>query len=57
MLRRALQAPRFATIVGMKGEVGIGTMKSRIVRAPLQYLRKVQGDGRLMKQTIEDMRI
>ena len=57
-MRRILRAPKYAAVAGIRGELGMGTMKSRIVRARLQYLRrKVQGDGRLMKQTIEDMRV
>lgn len=56
-LRRILGAPRYASVAAMRGEVGIGTMKSRIVRGRLQYLRrKIQGDNELVKEVINGMR-
>ena len=36
VLRRILKALRYATLAGMRGEVGIGSMKGRIVRSRLQ---------------------
>ena len=48
-MRRMLGAPRNATIAGMRGDIGIGTMRSRIVRGRLQYFRRVkQGENRLL---------
>ena len=35
VLRRILKAPRYATLAGMRGEVGIGSMKGRIVRSSI----------------------
>ena len=56
-LRRMLGAPRYATIAAMRGEVGIGTMRSRIARGRIQYLRrKVQGNNELIKGVIGAMR-
>ena len=53
-MRRLLRAPRRAAIAGMRGEIGIGTMKSRVVRGRLQYLRRVlQGNNSLMKRILE----
>ena len=55
-LRRMLGAPRYATVAGMRGEVGIGTMKSRIVRGRIQYLRrKMQGRNELVKGVMRQM--
>ena len=57
MMRRMLRAPKYATIAGMRGEIGIGTMKSRVVRGRLQYLRrKMQGSNELIQNVIEGMR-
>ena len=57
MMRRMLRAPKYAAIAGMRGEIGIGTMKSRVVRGRLQYLRrKLQGKNELVIKTIENMR-
>ena len=45
------------TVAGMRGEIGMGTMKSRLVRARMQYFRlKVQGESMLMREVIEDMK-
>lgn len=55
-MRRILRAPRYATIAAMRGEIGMGTMKSRIVRGRLQYLRRVmQGDNVLLKRMVGGM--
>ena len=41
----------------MRGEIGIGSMKSRMVRERLQYLRReMQGENRLMKCMFGEMR-
>ena len=57
VLRRILKAPRYATLAGMRGEVGIGSMKGRIVRSRLQYLRRsMQGSNELLKKIIGRMR-
>ena len=55
-LRRILGAPKYASVAAMRGEIGIGTMKSRIVRGRLQYVRrKMQGDNVLMKAVLGGM--
>ena len=42
----------------MRGEIGMGTMKSRIVRSRLQYLRrKMKGKKELVKGVVEEMRV
>ena len=57
MMRRMLRAPKYATKVGMRGEIGIGTMKSRVVRGRIQYLRrKMQGNNELIKRVIVSMK-
>ena len=59
-MRRMLQAPRYATIAGMRGEIGISSMKlmkSRIARSRIQYVRrKMQGEESLVRGTMEEMR-
>ena len=58
MMRRMLRAPKYATKVGMRGEIGMGTMKSRIVRGRMQYLRrKMQGNNELIKRVIRNMKM
>ena len=38
----------------MRGGIGIGTMKSRVMRDTLQYLkRKIQGNNEFIKEVIE----
>ena len=40
----------------MRGGIGIGTMKSRVMRDRLQYLkRKIQGNNEFVKEVIEEM--
>ena len=40
----------------MRGGIGIGTMKSRVVRDRHQYLkRKIQGSNEFIKEMIEEM--
>ena len=35
VMRRMLRAPKYAAVAGIRGEIGMGMMKSRIVRARL----------------------
>ena len=56
-IRRILGAPKYAAVAAMRGEIGIGTMKSRMVRGRLQYVRrKMKGDNMLVKGVLNDMR-
>ena len=56
-MRRMLQAPKYATIAGMRGEIGISTMKSRVARSRIQYVRrKMQGEVSLIRSAMEEMR-
>ena len=56
-MRRILGAPKYASVAAMRGEIGIGTMKSRMVRGRLQYVRrKIRGDNMLVKGVLNDMR-
>lgn len=56
-MRRILGAPRYASVAAMRGEIGIGTMKSRMVRGRLQYVRrKMQGGNELVKGVLNGMR-
>ena len=56
-MRRILRAPKYVAVAAMQGEIGIGTMKSRLVRGRLQYLRrKMQGDNNLVKEVMASMR-
>ena len=55
-MRKIFRAPDYAPIVAMRGGIGIGTMKSRVMRARLQYLkRKIQGNNEFVKEVIEEM--
>ena len=57
VLRRMVGAPGYVALAGVRGEIGIGTMKGRIVRSRLQYIRAiVQGDRKLLISTWEEMR-
>ena len=50
-------APGYVALAGVRGEIGIGTMKGRIVRSRLQYIRAIaQGDRALLGGTWEEMR-
>ena len=40
-MRSMLEAPGAVAIAGMRGEVGIGTVESRVARCRIQYLRRV----------------
>ena len=49
-------APGYVALGGVRGEIGIGTMKGRIVRSRLQYIRSiVQGNRRILSRTWEEM--
>lgn len=53
-LRRILGAPRCTTVAGMRGEIGLGTLRSRVVRARLQYTRrKMQGENEIVREAIQ----
>ena len=55
-MRKIFRAPDYAPIVAMRGGIGIGTMKSRVMRDRLQYLkRKIQGNNEFDKEVIEKM--
>ena len=57
VLRRMVGAPGYVALAGVRGEIGIGTMKGRIVRSRLQYIRAIaQGDRALLGWTWEEMR-
>ena len=47
-MRKIFRAPDYAPIVAMRGGIGLGTMKSRVMRDRLQYLkRKKEGHSNL----------
>ena len=55
-MRKIFRAPDYAPIVAMRGGIGIGTMKRRVMRDRLQYLkRKIQGNNEFVKEVIEKM--
>ena len=55
-MRKIFRAPDYAPIVAMRGGIGIGTMKSRVMRDRFQYLkRKIQGNNKFVKEVIEQM--
>ena len=39
-MRKIFRAPDYTPIVAMRGEIGLGTMKSRVMKDRLQYLRR-----------------
>ena len=41
-MRRMLGAPRYVAVAGMRGVIGISTVKSRVARSRLQYFRRVE---------------
>ena len=58
VLRRMVGAPGYVAVAGVRGEIGIGTMKGRIVRDRLQYIRSiVQGNRKILGKVWEEMRI
>ena len=38
-MRKIFRAPDYAPIIAMRGGIGLGTMKSRVMRDRLQYLK------------------
>ena len=56
VLRHILNAPIFATISEMI-EVGVGTMKGRIARSKIQYIRSIKRSSKqALKRTWERMK-
>ena len=52
-MRKIFRAPDYAPIVAMRGGIGLGTMKSRVMRDRLQYLkRKKEGHSNLSAQKL-----
>ena len=41
-MRKIFRAPDYAPIVAMRGGIGLGTMKSRVMRDRLQYLKRTK---------------
>ena len=39
-MKKIFTAPDYAPIVAMRGGIGLGTMKSRVMRDRLQYLKR-----------------
>ena len=57
VLRVILNAPKYACISAMQGEIGISSMKVRIARMKLQYYRSIlQGTNDFMKEILENIR-
>ena len=49
-MRRMLGAPRGAAKAGMRGEIGLSMVKSRVARGRVQYMRRVlQGENKMLK--------
>ena len=56
VLRVILNAPSYACIAGMQGEIGISTMRSRIARMKIQYVRMIkQGNKLILKDMWSNM--
>ena len=54
-LRRILKAPRSTALTAVRREIGIGNMKSRLVRGILQYVRRAkQGSNRLLRGVMSE---
>jgi len=52
-MRRMLEAGRGVAIAGMRGEIGMGTVRSRVARGRIQYWRRVeQGGNELLKRVL-----
>ena len=55
-MRKTFRAPDYAPIVAMRRGIGIRTMKNRVMRDRLQYLkRKIEGNNEFVKEVIEKM--
>ena len=58
VLRKMVGAPGYAALAGVRGEIGIGTMKARIVRGRLQYIRAIlQGGRKLINKVWDEMEL
>ena len=40
-MRRMLGAPKGAAMAGMRGEIGLCTVKSKVARGRVKYMRRV----------------
>ena len=50
-------APGYVAMAGVRGEIGIGTMKGRLVRSRLQYVRNmIQGEKGILGRLWEEMK-
>ena len=50
-MRRMLGAPSGVAIAGMRGEIGMSTVRSRLARGRIQYIRRVeQGKNETLKR-------
>lgn len=57
-MRRILGAPNYAVIAAMRGEIGMGSMMSRIRRGRLQFIRrKMQGNNAMIRAVMREMRL
>ena len=57
VLRVMLNAPKYACISAMQGEIGISSMRVRIARMKLQYYRSIlQGTNDFMKEILGNIR-
>ena len=57
VMRKMVGAPGYVAMAGVRGEIGIGTMKGRLVRGRLQYVRSmIQGEKRILGRLWEEMK-
>ena len=57
-MRRMLGAGRGVAIAGMRGDIGIGTMRSRVARGRLQYMRRVeQGENEMLRKVMRIVKL
>ena len=53
-MRRILRAPKFASLAGVRGELGISSMRDRLARGRIQSVRAVmQGENELLKKVMQ----
>ena len=53
-MRRILRAPKYVALAGVRSELGISSMRDRVARGRIQYVRAVmQGDNELLKKVME----
>ena len=56
-MRRMLGAPSRVAIAGMRGEIGMSTVRSRLARGRIQYIRRVeQGKNETLKRLMRGTR-